>query len=111
MKAIRTTISAAAVSALFVIAMASTAAAQSRGHARLTGKIVDEQGQPVEGATVRAQMSGQTEIMSGKTDKKGEWRINDVANGEWKVELSKAELETTTEMVEVKGDRQGGPDC
>ena len=105
MKAIRTTVSAAAVFALFLVAMASPAAAQSRGNARLSGKIVDEQGQPVEGATVRAQMSGQTEIVSGTTDKKGEWRINGVANGEWKVELSKAELETATEMVEVKGDR------
>jgi predicted Zn-dependent protease len=83
--------------------VASSALAQSRGSARLSGKVVDEQGQPVEGVTVNAQMSGQTEIMSGRTDKKGEWRINGLANGEWKVELTKPELGTVTEMVEIRG--------
>jgi predicted Zn-dependent protease len=47
-------------------------------------------------------MTGQTEVLEGKTDKKGEWRINGAANGEWKVELSKSGLETTVEVVEVK---------
>jgi predicted Zn-dependent protease len=105
MNAIRKTVTACAVIALFAVAAASSALAQSRGSARLNGKVVDEAGQPVEGVTVKAQMAGQTEIFSGKSDKKGEWRINGVSNGEWKVELSKPELETTTEMVEVRGDR------
>jgi predicted Zn-dependent protease len=83
--------------------LASSALAQSRGSARLSGKVVDDQGQPVEGVTVNAQMSGQTEIMSGRSDKKGEWRINGLANGEWKVELTKPELGTVTEMVEIRG--------
>jgi predicted Zn-dependent protease len=41
--------------------------------------------------------------MSGRSDKKGEWRINGLANGEWKVELTKPELGTVTEMVEIRG--------
>ena len=85
--------------------LAVPVAGQSRGDARLNGKVVDEQGQPVEGVVVKAQMVGQTEILSGTSDKKGEWRINGLANGEWKVELSKPELETTMEMVEVRGNR------
>jgi tetratricopeptide (TPR) repeat protein len=104
MKGLRTIITACIAVAFVAMAiLASAALAQSRGSARLSGKVVDEQGQPVEGVTVKAQMSGQTEIMSGRSDKKGEWRINDLANGEWKVELAKPELGTVTEVVEIRG--------
>jgi predicted Zn-dependent protease len=104
MKGLRTLITARVGVAFMAIAiLASSALAQSRGSARLSGKVVDEQGQPVEGVTVKAQMSGQSEIMSGRSDKKGEWRINGLANGEWKVELTKPELGTVTEMVEIRG--------
>jgi predicted Zn-dependent protease len=105
MKAIRTIVTACAAVAFIAAAAASPAVAQSRGDARLSGKVVDEQGQPVEGVLVKAQMSGQSEVMTGRTDKKGEWRINGLANGDWKVELSKAELETASEMVEIRADR------
>ena len=104
MKGLRRIITARVAVAFVAIAiLASSALAQSRGSARLSGKVVDDQGQPVEGVTVNAQMSGQTEIMSGRSDKKGEWRINGLANGEWKVELTKPELGTVTEMVEIRG--------
>ena len=57
--------------------LASSAMAQSRGNARLSGKVVDDQGQPDRRRrSSQAQMTGQTDILSGKTDKKGEWRIN-----------------------------------
>ena len=84
---------------------AASAAAQTRGSARLQGKVVDEQGQPVADVVVRAVMTGQTEILSGKSDKKGEWRVNGLADGMWQVELSKAGLETIKETVEVKAER------
>ena len=104
MKGLRRIITArVAVTFVAIAILASSALAQSRGSARLSGKVVDDQGQPVEGVTVKAQMSGQTEIMSGRSDKKGEWRINGLANGEWKVELTKPELGTVTEMVEIRG--------
>ncbi len=92
----------AAVAVIAAAMLATSAMAQPRGDARLTGKVVDDQGQPLDGVTVRAQMTGQTDILEGKSDKKGEWRINGAANGEWKVELSKDGLETTVEVVEVK---------
>jgi tetratricopeptide (TPR) repeat protein len=105
MKAFRRIIPArTAVAFIAAAILASSALAQSRGNARLNGKVVDEQGQPVADVVVKAQMNGQTEILSGKTDKKGEFRINGLANGEWKVELSKPDLATTVEMVEVRGD-------
>ena len=106
MKRLRIPIQARLAIMLFAAALiVSPASAQSRGSARLNGKVVDEQGQPVENVRVKAQMNGQTEAMTATTDKKGEWRINGLANGEWKVELAKADLEPAVEMVEVKGDR------
>ena len=105
MKAFRRIIPArTAVAFIAAAILASSALAQSRGNARLNGKVVDEQGQPVADVVVKAQMNGQTEILSGKTDKKGEFRINGLANGEWKVELSKPDLATAVEMVEVRAD-------
>ena len=90
MKAFRRIIPArTAVAFIAAAILASSALAQSRGNARLNGKVVDEQGQPVADVVVKAQMNGQTEILSGKTDKKGEFRITALANGEWKVELTK----------------------
>jgi predicted Zn-dependent protease len=95
-------LAAAIVTAALV---ASTAVAQTRGSGRITGKVVDEQGQPVVDAVVKAVMQSQTEVVSGKTDKKGEWRIQGVADGVWNVEISKAGVGIAKEMVEVKGER------
>jgi predicted Zn-dependent protease len=106
MKALRIAIPARTAVALIAAALlASSAMAQPRGNARLSGKVVDEQGQPLENALVTAQMTGQSDTLSGKTDKKGEWNIKGAANGEWKIEISKEGLGTATEMVEVKGDK------
>ena len=106
MKALRMAIPARAAVALIATALlASSVMAQSRGNARLNGKVVDEQGQPVADVIVKAQMNGQADILTGKSDKKGEWRISGLANGEWRVELGgKPGLEVAIEMVEVKGD-------
>jgi predicted Zn-dependent protease len=87
-----------------VALLASTAFAQTRGNGRITGKVVDEQGQPVPDAVVKAVMTGQTEVIGGKSDKKGEWKVNGVADGIWNVEVSKEGVGTTKEMVEVKGE-------
>ena len=88
-----------------VLLVASTAIAQTRGSGRITGKIVDEAGQPVQDAVVKAVMTGQTEIFPGKSDKKGEWRINGVADGIWNVEISKPGVGAVKEMVEVRDER------
>jgi len=85
--------------------LSSTAIAQTRGSGRITGKVVDEQGQPVPDAVVKAVMQNQTEVMSAKTDKKGEWKVQGIADGVWNVEISKPGVGTAKEMVEVKGER------
>ena len=94
-----------AVAVLAATLLASAAIAQPRGNARLSGKVVDEQGQPLENVLVTAQMTGQSDSLSGKTDKKGEWNIKGAANGVWKVEVSRQGLATVTETLEVKGDK------
>ena len=105
MKALRIAISVRTAMAVVAAALlAAPAMAQPKGNARLTGTVVDDQGQPISDVTVRAQMTGQTDILQGKSDKKGEWRINGAANGEWKVELSKSGLETAMEVAEVAED-------
>src|SRR3954468_10581091 len=103
MKALRIAVPVRTAVALIAAALLTTSAiAQPRGNGRLVGKVVDEQGQPVPDVTVKAQMTGQPDVLTAKSDKKGEWRLNGAANGEWKVELSKAGLETAVEVVEVK---------
>lgn len=94
-----------AVAFIAAVLLASSVIAQPRGKANLSGKVVDDQGQPIENALVTAQMTGQSDTLSGKTDKKGEWKISGAANGEWKVQVSKEGLDPATEMIEVKGDK------
>jgi len=93
---------ASAVLALALVA--SPVFAQTRGSGRISGKVVDEQGQPVVDAVVKAVMQNQTEVISVKSDKKGEWKVQGVADGVWNVEVSKAGVGVAKEMVEVKGE-------
>jgi predicted Zn-dependent protease len=91
---------------IFLMALvASSVFAQSRGNARLNGRVVDEQGQPIADVAVKAQMVGQTEVRSGKSDKKGEWRVNGMADGQWQVELTKEGLDPLRVAVEVRNER------
>lgn len=92
-----------AIVLLIAVLMAAAASAQSRGSGRIAGKVVDEQGQPVADVVIKAQKTGETDMFDGKTNAKGEWAIARVASGEWKLEFSKAGLEThqmTTQVVE-----------
>jgi len=98
---------------LLIVAFASAASAQSwRGMARMTGKVTDEEGKPLEGVKVKLALgsAGGTEL---KTNKKGEWEIGGLARGDWQVDfelppyegrkitVSVAEL-TRTPPVEIK---------
>jgi len=67
--------------------VAAVAGAQDwRGTGRLMGKVVDEQGKGVEGVIVSASLPAFHGILAqGKTDKKGEWTIDDVGEGNWEL--------------------------
>ncbi len=72
---------------LLIVAFASAASAQSwRGMARMTGKVTDEEGKPLEGVKVKLALgsAGGTEL---KTNKKGEWEIGGLARGDWAVDF------------------------
>jgi len=87
------------------VLLTSAAAAQSRGNATLSGKIVDEQGQPVADAVVQAVMVGQTEPVSAQSDKKGEWRIKNLAEGQWRIEVGKEGLDTNRQVIEIRNSK------
>jgi len=67
--------------------VAAVAGAQDwRGTGRLMGKVIDEQGKGIEGVVVNASLPAFAGILAqGKTDKKGEWTIDDVGEGNWEL--------------------------
>jgi tetratricopeptide (TPR) repeat protein len=77
-------------------------AQQPRGNATLSGKIVDDAGQPVAEAVVVALMVGQTEPVSATSDKKGEWKIKNLSEGQWRLEVTKDGLETAKQVIEIR---------
>ncbi len=70
-----------------MLTVASVAGAQDwRGTGRLSGKVVDEQGKGIEGIIVNASLPAFHGILAqGKSDKKGEWSIDDVGEGNWEL--------------------------
>jgi tetratricopeptide (TPR) repeat protein len=72
-------------------AFAVPASAQDwKGMGRLEGKVLDDKGAPIEGASVklaRASDGGGTTL---KTDKKGRWAIGGIAAGTWNADVEAA---------------------
>jgi predicted Zn-dependent protease len=68
-----------------VLLLTASAAAQSRGNLRITGRVLDPAGKPVPDAQVSATRRGDAtaEKFSAKTDEKGEYSINNLAAGVW----------------------------
>jgi len=96
---------AAVIGAVLMTLAALPALAQSRGNARLSGKVLDEAGQPIVDVMVKAQRAGQTDMLPGKSNKKGEWNINGMADGQWTIELTKEGLEPVSQTIEVRDER------
>ena len=81
MRARRMAVVLAAVLALGV----APAAAQERGKTKAEGRVVDEQGQPLAEAIVAAVMEGfEKPFQQAKTNKRGEWTIENLPEGKWK---------------------------
>jgi predicted Zn-dependent protease len=88
-----------------VALLASSAVAQSKGNAKISGKVVDDQGQPVADAVVRMQMVGQPDMVMGKSDKKGEWKIAGLGEGQWRLQTTKEGLEPNSQVIEIRNDK------
>ncbi len=76
---------------LGVVLVASAAWAQDwKGNGRMAGRVVDEQGKPLEGVKVTATLSTITgSVEEATTDKRGEWSIEGVADGSWQLAFAK----------------------
>jgi predicted Zn-dependent protease len=74
---------------LLCVLFAASAFAQSKGNARVNGKIVDDQGKPAAGVLVRALKAGESTPVETKTNDKGEWKLENLAAGNWNFEFVK----------------------
>jgi tetratricopeptide (TPR) repeat protein len=76
---------------VLALTIAVSAAAQSRGSQRVTGKVLDEAGRPVAAAQVRAAKKGELkpDVFTDTTNEKGEYTLNGLAAGDWIIEAMK----------------------
>jgi predicted Zn-dependent protease len=81
--------------------VATGATAQIRGEGRVAGKVVDTEGQPLQDVQVKATMTGQTQPVQTKSNKKGEWALNGIAGGQWVIEFTKDGFEPQSGPVTV----------
>ena len=81
-------------------------AQQTRGEARIGGKVVDGAGKPVANVVVKAQLTGQMPPLQTKTNNKGEWSINDMAGGIWELEFSKEGFAPARTTLDLKPDQR-----
>ena len=70
---------------LCVLALGVAAAAQDRGRARAEGKVLGEDGKPLQDVIVAAVMEGLDKpFQQVMTNDKGEWRVDSLKAGKWK---------------------------
>lgn len=72
-----------------------------RGMGRVAGKVVDEQGAPLEGVAVVAVFPAANGRTEARTNRKGEWAIGGIARGEWQLDFVKDGYETYRTSVFV----------
>lgn len=74
-----------AVALACVVALGAVTAAQTRGKAKAEGRVLDEQGEPLPDAIVVAVMDGYDKpFQQTKTNRRGQWSIDNLAAGGWK---------------------------
>ncbi|MGB2717312.1 MAG: tetratricopeptide repeat protein [Vicinamibacterales bacterium] len=81
-------------------------AQQTRGEARIGGKVVDDAGKPAANVVVKAQLTGQMPPLQTKTNNKGEWSINNMAGGVWELEFSKEGFAPQRITLDLKPDQR-----
>ena len=82
---------AAGALATILLLAAPLAAQDWKGMGRLEGKVLDPDGKPIEGATVKLDLperggGGPT----AKTDKKGKWAVGGIVGGRWNADIEAA---------------------
>jgi tetratricopeptide (TPR) repeat protein len=85
------------------ILIASTAFAQGRG--RIDGRVVGPDGQPLADVAVTAVKVGAEERAEAQTNAKGEFRLERLSNGQWRLEFAYEGLEVDPAVVDVVGNK------
>ena len=87
---------------LVCVLFAASAWAQSKGNARVNGKILDDQGKPASAVLVRAIKVGEPTPVEVKTNDKGEWKLEGLATGNWNFEFLKEGFEPQRMTLELE---------
>ena len=75
---------------LLLLSLVATGAAAQKGDSRIAGKVVDsDNGQPLENVQVKGTLAGAAQPVSAKSNKKGEFSLNNIAAGDWTVEFTR----------------------
>jgi outer membrane receptor protein involved in Fe transport len=74
---------------------------------RITGRVTDERGSSVSGATITARLAGSSESRTATTDSNGDYRMNVAPRGEYEVQASATGFASQTKRVTVV---KGTPD-
>jgi tetratricopeptide (TPR) repeat protein len=76
---------------LAIVLLAAPLGAQDwKGMGRLEGKVLDPDGKPVEGATVKLDLPERGGGPTLKTDKKGKWAVGGIVAGKWNADIEAA---------------------
>lgn len=80
-------------------------AQQTRGEARIAGKVVDEQGKPLQDVVIKAQLGGAPPLQA-KSNRNGDWSINNMAGGLWEIEFTKEGFAPQKSSLDLQPDQQ-----
>jgi len=91
--------------------MATAAWAQEwRGTGRLVGKVVDEKGKGLDAVIVRASFPAVIgAVLEAKSNKNGEWTVDDVGEGDWELTFEKDGYEPAKARAEVDESGRSSP--
>jgi predicted Zn-dependent protease len=89
-----------------VFGVASAGAQQTRGEARIGGKVLDDQKKPVQGVVITAKLGDATPPLQAKSNNRGEWSISNMAGGQWQVEFTKEGFAPQRATVDLKPDER-----
>src|SRR4029453_4900879 len=76
-----------AIAALAVLLAAPLGAQDWKGMGRLEGRVLDPDGKPVEGATVKLDLPERGGGPTITTDKKGKWAVGGIVAGKWNADV------------------------
>lgn len=89
--------------AAFALAASPAAAQEWRGMGRVGGFVLDEDGKPLEGVTVKAMLpsSGNRGPEDTLSKKDGEWGVGGISGGNWAIDFSKEGYETRSISIGI----------